>query len=290
MQIPWRALVLAITINLLWGANVPAVKMALLAVPPLWTAFARFTLGVTCLALWAWWNGISLRPTREELPWLVLLGAMFTVQIASMNWGIHLTASSIAAILIATNPIFAALFAHLFVPGDRIQPKRMAGMGVALAGILVVFLPRDGGWAAMGAALGNGVCLASACLLGGRLVFTARLLQRIESTRVMVWQMLVSLPAFALAAALTERVNWDALGWPSVAGIAYQGIVVAGFNFMALAWLLRRYNASIVLGFNFVSPPFGVLLSALMLGETIGWPVFAGLGAVGLGLVLIARK
>lgn len=290
MQIPWRALVLAITINLLWGANVPAVKMALIAVPPLWTAFSRFTLGVTCLVLWARWHGISLRPTREELPWLLLLGGLFTVQIGSMNWGIQLTTSSIAAILIATNPLFAAFFAHLFVPGDRLQPKRMAGMALAFAGILSIFLPWGGDWGNMGVALGNGVVLASACLLGGRLVFAARLLQRMEATRVTVWQMLVTLPVFALVATLTEQVDWDALGWLPVAGIAYQGIVVAGFNFMALAWLLRRYPASIVLGFNFVSPPFGVLLSALILGESVGWPVLAGLCAVGLGLLLIARK
>ena len=123
-----------------------------------------------------------------------------------------------------------------------------------------------------------------------RLVFTSKLLRRIESTRVIMWQMIFSLPVYAAAGWLLEEVNWEALSWEPLAGIAYQGVVVAGFNFMAMAWLLQRHPASIVLSFNFLSPLFGVVLSAWLLGDALTWHVLAGMVAVVLGLALITRK
>ncbi len=287
---PWPAIVLAVVINLLWGANVPAVKIGLIAIPPLWSAFWRFLLGVVCLAAWARMNGVSLRPQPAEWAGLALLGGLFTVQIALMNLGIRYTTGAMASILIATNPLFAGLFAHLWVPGDRLSVVRAAGLLVAFAGICLVFLPDLAGAALQATAVGNAICLASAALLGGRLVFSSRLLQRIETSRVVVWQMLFALPCFAAGGWLWEEVRWDALGWYPLAGIVYQGIVVAGFNFMCMAYLLRRYSPSVVTSFNFFSPAFGVLLSFVLLAETVTWHVWAGLLAVAAGLVLVTRR
>ncbi len=290
MAFPWRALVLAITINILWGASVPAVKIGLLAVPPLWSAFWRFVLGVVCIAGWARINGIDLRPAAAERRGLALLGALFTLQVGSMYVGIRLTTGAMASVVLSTNPMFATLYSHLFIPGDRLSPARAAGLAIAFLGICLIFLRDLGTLFGQSTTWGNLICLGSAALLGGRLVFTSWLLQRIETTRVLVWQMLFSLPCFAIAGYLTESVRWENLGWYPLAAIAYQGIVVAGFNFMGLAYLLRRYNPSVVVGFNFLSPVFGVLLSALLLAESITWQVLAGLLAVGLGLLLVARK
>ncbi|HEX9841489.1 MAG TPA: DMT family transporter [bacterium] len=288
--IPWQALLFALLLNALWGANVPAVKIGLLAVPPLWTGFWRFLLGSLCISAWAGWSGIALRPRRGEWGGLIWLGLLFTVQIATMNIGIRYTSSSQATILMSTNPIFAAALAHLFMPGDRLNARRGMGLLIAFAGICVVFLRGGGALLEPGATLGNAICLGSAALLGGRLVLSARLLQRIETARVVLWQMIFSLPCFAVAGWLTEQVRWEALGWYPLAGIAYQGIVVAGFNFMGLAMLLRRYSPSTVTSFNFLAPIFGVLISVLLLGEGLSWRVLAGLAGVGVGLFLIARR
>jgi drug/metabolite transporter (DMT)-like permease len=290
LALPWWAVLAAIGINLLWGGNVPAVKVGLIALPPLWSGFWRFLLGALCIAAWARLQGIALRPRREEWGGLALLGVLFTVQIALMNIGIRYTSGALASILIATNPLFAAFFSHLFVPEDRLRGQRVLGLAVAFGGICVIFL-RDALTAVDGAGLwGNLVCLASAALLGGRLIFTSRLVRRMETTRVVLWQMLFSLPCFAAAGLLTEQVRWEALGWYPLAGIAYQGAVVAGFNFMAMATLLRRFRPSVVSGYGFLSPVFGVLFSILLLSERLSWHVGAGLATVGLGLYLITRR
>jgi drug/metabolite transporter (DMT)-like permease len=290
MAVPWSALVVAVGIHVLWGGNVVAIKFGFLAIPPLWSAFWRFLLAAICLMAWARLNRTEVLPTRAEWPALLLLSALFTVQIVLMNFGIKLSTGAISAILISTNPLFAGLLSHFFMPGDRLTALRGVGLAIAFAGICLIFVGDTDGWLARPATWGSLVVLVSAALLGARLVFTAALLRRMQSTRVVMWQMILALPCFAAGGWLLEEVDWDALGWVPLAGIAYQGFVIAALGFMVTAHLMRRYSPSVVISFNFVTPVSGVFLSALLLAETIGWHLWAGLGAVGLGLILITRR
>lgn len=289
-ETPLQVVLLALVIQMLWGGNLVAVKLGLTAVPPMWSAFWRFTAGTCTLLPWIWWRGVPLWPRASEWPGLLVLSGLFTVQIASMNWGTHLTTAGLATILISTNPLFASLFAHVFVPGDRVSPRRSAGLVLAFAGVCAIFVSQAAGRAAEAPLWGNLLMLTSGALLGGRLVFSQRLLQRIETTRLIFWQGLLALPVFAGSALLLESVRWERLAWQPVAAIAYQGMVIAGLGFMVTATLLRRYRPSVVTSFNFTQPVFGVLLSIVLLGEPFSWSLLAGLIAVALGLLIITTQ
>ena len=290
VAVPWRAVALAVFIHILWGGNVVALKYGLEVFPPLWSAFWRFLLGAACLLMWARFTGVAIWPTRQEWRPLCVLAFLFAVQIALMNIGIHLTTGTMAAILVSTNPFFAAMLAHLYLPGERLILARSLGLLVAFAGVSLLFL-NDAGEMLQGTTrLGNLISLVSAAMLGGRLVFTSSLVQSIDPSRVMIWQMLLALPCFALGGGLLEQVSWGALGWRPVLGILYQGVVVAGFAYLVNATLLKRYSASVVIGFNFVSPLSGVWLSSVMLFERISWELLAGLVTVAMGLILINKN
>lgn len=290
MAVPWRALALGVFIHILWGGHFTAVKYGLLVFPPFWSAFWRFLLGAICLIIWARLTGVAIWPARREWRALLLLAAMFAVQIPLMNLGIQLTTAAMAAIIISTNPLFAAGFAHFYLPRERLSLLRGGGLLMAFSGVSLLFLEDAGDLLENTARLGNLISVLSAAMLGGRLVFTSSLVRRIDPARVMIWQMLLALPIFALGGSLLEEIRWEALGWPPVLGIVYQGAVVAGFAFMVNAMLLRRYSASVVIGFNFISPLTGVWLANLLLHEPITWKLLAGLATVALGLALINRK
>lgn len=290
MAVPWRAVALAVFIHMLWGGTYVAVKFGFLVFPPLWSAFWRFLLGTLCLILWARLNGVPIWPQRHEWRGLLLLAAMFAVQIVLMNLGIELTSAAATAILISTNPLFAAGLAHLYLPAERLSLPRGAGMLLAFSGVSLLFMGDAGGLLQGPTRMGNIIVLLSAAMLGGRLVFTTSLVRRIEPCRVMIWQMLLALPCFALGGSLLEEVRWEALGWAPILGILYQGVVVAGFGFMAKAILLRHYRASVIIGFDFVTPLTGVWLANLMLSEPVTWQMLAGLVTVACGLILINRK
>jgi len=266
-SIPARAVALALFIHTLWGGNPVAVKLGLEAFPPLWSGFLRFSLGCACVALWARYTGVSLRPARGEWAGLVGVGLLFTVQIALMNVGFGMTSASNSAVLIATNPLFGVLFAHLLVPGDRIGPKRAAGVLVAFAGTALVLargVPAagSGGW-------GDWIVLASAGLLGLRLALSGRLLRKQNEVRLAFWQMAVSLPLFLAGGLAYEAIRWEAIGAAPILGILYQGVVVAGLAFTVNFWLIRRYPPSVMISFNFVAPVAGVLLGMAVLGESL---------------------
>ena len=285
-----QAVVIALLIHVLWGGNPVAVKYSLLVFPPLWTAFFRFAIAIVCVGIWAKIAGVAIWPARHEWRALLLIGGLFTVQIASMNIGFDLTSGSMGAVLIATNPIFAALFAHFLLAGDRLSVVKGTGLLVAFAGTALVLMGGVGDLQLAHGGLGNAILLMSACLLGGRLIVSAKVLQRIDGARVVLWQMIVSLPLFALGGFLFESIRWHAMAWQPLAGLAYQGVIVAGLGFSVSFYLMKRYTPSVIVSFNFVSPIAGVLLSAWLLGDVITGHLWAGLLLVAMGLFLIARS
>jgi len=286
-SIPTRAVLAALAIHTLWGGNPVAVKLGLEAFPPLWSGFLRFALGCLCVLAWARYMRVALLPQRDE--WLPLgaIGALFTVQIWLMNVGFGATTAANGAVLISANPLFGVLFAHFLIPGDRVGPARALGVAVAFGGVALVITRGSG--LELGTN-GDWIVLASACLLGLRLALSGRLLRRVNEVRLTLWQMLLSLPLFLVGALAWEEIRWEAIGAAPVAGILYQGIVVAGLAFTVNFYLIRRYTPSVMISFNFVSPVAGVLLGVAILGEHVSLGLLGGMVLVALGLVLIARR
>jgi len=76
----------------------------------------------------------------------------------------------------------------------------------------------------------------------------------------------------------------------TLAGILYQGVVVAGLGFTVSDHLIRRYTPSVIIGFDFIAPVAGVALGVWLLGERVTPGLLGGMALVAAGLALIARK
>ena len=290
LSVPLGAVLVSIVVHSLWGGNPVAVKFSLLAFPPLTTAFLRFAIGIACIALWARWRGVALLPEKGEWRALWIVALLFAVQIALMNVGFDRTSGAMGSVLIATNPLFAVMFAHFLVAGDRMTPVKALGLTVAMAGTSFAMLEdSDIATFDFGAA-GNWIVLSSAVMLGLRLALSARFVRRIEPTKVALWQMVLSLPLFGVGALWLEEIAWDAVGAGPIAGLLFQGVVIAGVGFTVSYHLMRRYTPSVMMSFNFVSPIAGVLFSAWLLGDRVGPLLLAGMALIAVGLYLVARQ
>ena len=289
-RMPIQAFFVIIGIQILWGGNPVAVKFGLEAFPPLWSGFFRFTSAILCLLVWARIRNISMWPRAGEWKPLIILGAVFFIQIWTMNYGFDLSTGAISSILISTHPLFAALFAHLLVKGDRLTGLKVVGMAIAFSGTSLIIL-RGGGLQAEDFSLfGASVIMFSAIILGWRLIFASQMAKELETTKVVCWQMLLPLWAFALGGFLFEEITWQNIGWQPIAGLLYQGIIIAGLGFMINTWMLKTYSPSVVVSFGFIAPLSGVAFSIWLLGEQFTWVVAIGVTCVGLGLLLIAKK
>ena len=290
LAVPLGAVLVSIVIHSLWGGNPVAVKFSLVAFPPLTTAFLRFAIGIACIALWARWRGLPLRPERGEWIPLWIVAFLFAVQIALMNIGFDHTSGAMGSVLIASNPLYAVMFAHFLVAGDRLTVTKALGLTVAMVGTALALVGDADVATFHPGALGNWIVLASAVMLGLRLSLSARFVRRIEPTKVAIWQMVLSLPLFGAGALLLEETAWAEIGVGPIAGLLYQGVVIAGVGFTVSYHLMKRYRPSVMMSFNFISPIAGVLFSAWLLGDRIGPLLLAGMALVAVGLYLVARQ
>lgn len=272
----------------LWGGNTVALKIATEGLPPAAIAAVRFTLGGVAVALYAFLIGMNLRLQKGETPAMIKLSLLFIIQIMLMNFGTSLTLAAHATILISSYPFFTALFAHLLIQGDRLSRGKILGMIVSLAGVAVIF-----GEALISGSnaspTGNLVVLASCILLGLRQVVTKRMTQGINPVRLVFWQSAFSVPGFVLISLLFERDFAFRLTPAITIAVFYQGLVVAGFCFIIMTTLLKRFNASSVSTFSFFTPVFGVFLSGLLLGEPLSVWLLLSLFLITAGILVVNR-
>lgn len=289
LNVPVQAILLSVVIHTLWGGNPIAAKFGLEMFPPAWSAFLRFVFGIATIAFWCWWRKHRLWPREHEWMPMLKISGLFTLQIWLMNVGFDRTNGINSSILISTNPLFAAFFAHLLIKGDQLTFPRAIGLLTAFAGVCLTLMQTTEGGISFGSS-GDWICLFSAGLLGYRLIASARYMESVDPFRLATWQMVFSLPLYALIGLTTETILWDMYSHTVLAGLIYQGVVVAGFGFMASLWLISQYQPSVMAGFNFLAPISGVVLASILLGESLHWLTAVGAGLVALGMVLTTVK
>ena len=279
---------LVLLLALLWGGNSVAIKIGLQDIPPLALAGFRFIIGLAAVTAWARWQRVQIRLEPGELAPLIALSVIFFFQIIALNVGTHYTTSSRSIVLNSTYPLFTTLFAHFLIQGDRLTVPKTLGILLAFGGVTVTFV-ESLNLASGEFLLGDTVVLASGALLGLRVVATKRLVQSIHPYRLLIWSILMSLPWFFVLSFVFER-DWEyQVSAASVTAILYQGVVIAGFCFIAWTSVLQHYRASKLVVLFFATPLFGVVLSNLLLGERLGLELVSGAVLVAAGIYLVNR-
>jgi drug/metabolite transporter (DMT)-like permease len=288
---------LALLVSVLWGANPVAIKIGLADAPPIRLACLRFLVGGGVILAWAWSTG-RLRGfalARHETGPLITLSLIFAAQIVSMNVGTGLTSAAHAAVALNLYAVHTVVLAHFLVPGDRLTWRRLVGVLIAYGGVVMLVAPDpgiggDGTTRASGGGtlVGDVVMLGSGFLLGARTVYLARIVQRFEPVKLLLAQATIGTGLFALFSTILEG---DPTRWtPSLgASIAYQGVVIAGFNFVVNLWLLRRYLPSALASLFLTQPIFGVLAAAAVTGDPLTPELLGASVAVAIGIGLTTR-
>ena len=278
---------LALLAALLWGGNTVFIKLGLEGVPPLAMAGIRFVIGALVVWIAARCTHIPIRLQAIERRGVVGLAAVFVLQIFLLNQGTHFTTASRSTVLICTFPFFTALFAHFFIPGDRLSLEKTVGLVLSFVGVVLIFAES---LALKGHMLGDVLVLLSGVLLGLRQVVIKRLVHDLHPYKVLFWQALLSLPLFFGFSAIFEQDAVYTWTWSVVGSLLYQGLVVAGLCFILWVFLLQRHSASRLGVFGFATPVCGVALSALLLGETLSPLLLLSMVLVATGIVVVNRK
>ena len=209
--------------------NPVAIKIGLEDAPPFRLAALRFLVGGTVILVWAASTGRlrGLRMARDEWGPLGGLGLLLAVQMGSMNFATAMTTAAHAAVILNLYAVHTVVLAHFLIPGDRLTLRRLTGVVVAYAGIVVLF---DRGFALGGPTMvGDAIMFGSALILAERTVYLARAVHHQEPVKLLLAQAVVGIAVFVILSALVEPAPTRWTG--RLAGaIAFQGVVVTGFN------------------------------------------------------------
>jgi drug/metabolite transporter (DMT)-like permease len=283
-----RGSALALLVSIIWGVNPVAIKIGLEDAPPIWLAALRFLVGGAVILLWAWQTGrlAGFRIARDEWRPLVVLGLLLTAQIGSMNVATSMTSAAHAAIVLNLYAVHTVVLAHFMIPGDRLTVRRLAGVLIAYSGIALLLTGQPAGSAP--SLRGDALMFVSGLLLAERTVYLARAVQRLDPVKLLLAQATIGSALFLAVAASLEPavVRWTGR---LAAAIGFQGVIVAGFNFVANLWLLKRYRPSGLAAFFLTQPIFGVIAAALFSGDALTVEVLLASGAVAAGIGLTGR-
>lgn len=268
-RLPPAGLLLLALLALGWGLNWPVMKIVLTDVPPLYFRGVCLVVGGLGILAIARVAGHALAIPAGALPRLL---AVTLFNIVGWNvlaiYGVGLLPSGRAALLGYTMPVWGVLLSA-WVLGERLTPRRIAGLGLGLAG---VFFLMGGSLDIFAAAPVGALCMLGAAwswAIG--VVLLKRLPVGLPTTSLTGWMMLIGgLPLLAAALAL-ETGDLRVPGfWPAF-GVVYNVLVAFMFCYWAWNKIVLMVPVGVSSLSSLVTPLIGVAGGMVLLGERPGW-------------------
>jgi len=290
-QLRWQPVVALLILALIWGANMAIIKIGARELAPLFMAGLRSLVASACLYIWMKAKGVTLFPSKRILVHGIVVGLLFGWEFGFIYVGLGYTLASRTYILVYSSPFFVALGAHFFLEGDRLNPWKAGGLILAFAGVVALFM-KDLGSFSLSALPGDLMALAGGALWGSTTVYVKKYLShRTVPLQTLFYQVLFSAPLLLFMSVALEDTIVSSFSLAAGFSVFYQCIIVAFLSYLVWFKLIHRYPVSLLHGFAFFTPVFGVFLSgALILGEVVSPSLIVALALVSLGTVLVNRK
>lgn len=284
---------LAIVANFLWGSAGPCIKVGYgwLQIPSEATAtqilFAgcRFTLaGFLAVLLGSLLNGSFLKPTKEALPKVGALAMLQTViQYTFYYIGLAHATGVKTSIVTASNVFIGILIASLLFRQEKLTVQKVIGCLVGFAGVILVNLPSGAGLDLQMSFAGEGCIFMAAVAYAFSYVTMKRFSVSEDPVMLSGYQFILG-GVIMTVMGLLMGGRIPVITGPGILIMLYLSMVSAVAY--SLWSLLLKYNpVSRVTVFGFLNPVFGVLLSALLLGES--GQAFTARGLIALLLVCV---
>jgi drug/metabolite transporter (DMT)-like permease len=275
-------------IYLIWGSTYLAIHYAVETIPPLVTAGIRHSIAGSILLAWAWARGF--RPTRENWISGCVLGALFfLIGHGSLHWAEQYVGSGLAALLIATEPMFIVVLAWL-AGQQKISRLSALGLGLGVAGVAILAgfeLSMKGS-----SLLGLLAVLAGSLSWSAGVVITPRLKLPSDALGRTALPTLCGAAMLLIAAGISgefHATHWSAISMRSVFGLGYLVIFGSIIAFTSYTWLLQRCPPALVATHTYANPVVAVLLGWLLASEPVTLRVVLASVAI-LGAIVLIRR
>src|SRR6202522_1135063 len=291
----WKTVLAFSIIYFVWGSTFLAIRVDVRAVPPLVLASMRFFVAGIVLCAWMRLKGTPSPTRRQWLAASVLAVCIFVVDYGLLFWAEQRVPSGIAAVMLATIPVFMTLSEIIFLRTQRLTFRLGLALLIGIGGGLVLVSH------SLSNSLGEipidpkgAIALVIAAISWSIASALTRKLPLPES-KVMSSgaQMLAGGIMLAVIAAIfgefrdfhpqtVSRGAWFALAYLIVAGS------IVGFT--AYVWLIHHESPTKVGTYAYVNPVVAVALGYFLAGEALGARTLAGTLLVLVSVVTIATS
>ena len=275
-------------IYLVWGSTYLAIRYAVETIPPLVTAGIRHSVAGGIMLAWAWARGF--RPTRANWISGIIVGALFFfVGHGSLHWAEQYVGSGLAALLIATEPMFILVLAWS-VGQQRISRLSALGLGLGVLGVAaltgVELTVKGSSLAALLAVLLGSFAWSAGVVISPKVKLPSDALGRTALPTICGAVMLLA------AAGLTgefHATHWASISMKSILGLAYLIVFGSVIAFTAYTWLLQRCPPALVATHTYANPVVAVFLGWLLASEPLTLRVVLASVAI-LGAIVLIRR
>ncbi|MBT7837620.1 MAG: EamA family transporter [Rhodospirillaceae bacterium] len=270
---------LLVTTWLCWGFSYPATAFVLESMDVWSSRVVVMTAAAAVLLVLGRMQGASLAVPRSHWRDLIIAAIcnMAIFQIC-MTYGVQLLSAGRTSVIIYTMPLWAGIFAH-FLLGERLTRARFLAMALGLVGLVVLI------WQDLShlrnAPLGAGLTLFAAVFFGLGVVWMKRRLWQNDPTILAGWQLLIGAVPVTLIWSLGDAtLSLSSISRESWLVIAYLIIIANALAYFSWFRVIAAFPATVT-GIGAMAVPIvGVMASAWLLDEKLGWREWLALALI----------
>jgi O-acetylserine/cysteine efflux transporter len=266
---------------LVWGINLPLTRLIVQEIPPVFAVALRFLGIAICLAP-------LLRPVPKQWGSVLMISmGIGALHFALLFQGLASAPASAVAIVGQLGLPMVTVLSVVFL-GEVVRAKRITGMALAFAGVLVIL------WKPGAIAFEPGllfVVASAACASVGSIMM--KRIDPLPALNLQAWVALFSFPPLIAFSLMTETGQVKALiqgGWVVWGGLAFSILVVSIFGHSVYYWILKRYEITKIAPLTLMVPVWAVLIGVVALNEPVTWQLALGAGLTLAGVGLVASR
>jgi drug/metabolite transporter (DMT)-like permease len=269
-----------LALYVIWGSTYLGIRFALESYPPFLLAGVRFLAAGLALYGFLRWRGAaaptSLQWRNAAFTGLLLLG----LGNGLVCYAEERVSSGIAAVAVASMPLFAALFTGMY--GQ--WPNRREGIGLAIgfAGVIVLNL----GSSLAGSRIGAVALLVAAMCWAFGSAWSRRREMPAGPMNTAAQMLCASIALLAFGFLSGEHLPTHP-GTQATLALIYLAVFGSIIAFSAYLHVLKHARPALATSYAYVNPPVAVLLGVLLAGEHVGALDLGGMAIIVIGVVAI---
>jgi drug/metabolite transporter (DMT)-like permease len=287
----WQIFLAFAVIYLVWGSTFLAIRIGVREMPPFLMAAMRFLAAGALLYGWTRLRGTA-NPTRREWVAATLLSILiFMLDYGLLFWAEQRVPSGIAAVTLATIPVFLALFEIALLRTRRFTVRLGVALLIGILGVAALVSDSPSLGSEPIDRRGLLALLLSSVSWSFASAFTRRLPLPASKPMSSAAQMLAGgwlLLAVAAASGELASFHFGAVSlraWLSLLYLIVPGSIIA---FTAYLWLLHYESPTKVGTYAYVNPVVAVILGFVLGGESLGLRTIVATALILVSVLLIA--